>query len=160
MMRRSPGKRWGAACAAGAATAGLGADAGAGLDSLGGLESALVALVQDLNTAATGLAQDWITGPIGQTLDPIINAPSVFLVGRDVIGNGIDDFTGTNDSLLGSSGIFGNLSDGGIVAGNGGTGAAGVDGGAGGAGGSAGLIGDGGAGGTGIDSGAGGNGGS
>jgi len=145
-----------------AASAGVGDVGGAATDPLGGLDSVLVGLFSDLNTAINGLAQDWITGPIGQALDPIINAPSVLLVGRDVIGNDIDDFTGANTSLLGSSGLFGNLSDGGFVVGDGGTGAAGVagvDGGAGGVGGSAGLIGNGGTGGAGVDGGAGGAGG-
>jgi len=104
----------------------VGAEAGASAGVLGGLDAVLVGLVGDLNTAVSGVVQGWISGPIGQLVDPVINEPSVVLVGRDVIGNGVDDFTGANTSLLGSSGIFGNLGDGGFLAGNGGTGVTGV----------------------------------
>ncbi|GFG72982.1 hypothetical protein [Mycobacterium botniense] len=95
-------------------------------DVLGGLDAALVGVVQDLNNVVNGVAQDWITSPIGGPVDEVINTPFVLLFGRDLIGNGINGFTGTNDSLLGSSGLFGNLSDGGFLIGNGGTGATGV----------------------------------
>ncbi|WP_163759430.1 hypothetical protein [Mycobacterium botniense] len=154
--------------AAMAATTGLGdvglggVDAGSAVVLPPGLDAVLVGLVAELNSAVNGLAQGWITGPIGAAVDPVINAPFVFLVGRDLIGNGVDDFTGANTSLLGSSGMFGNLSDGGLLVGDGGTGVpgvAGVDGGDGGVGGSAGLIGEGGAGGVGVDGGTGGAGG-
>ncbi|KAA8946910.1 MAG: hypothetical protein F6Q13_18105, partial [Mycobacterium sp.] len=137
----------GAAAAAGAGlsdASGPAADAGTVAASLGGLDAVLAGLVQELNATVNGLAQDWITNPIGSAVDSVVNAPSVFLFGRDLIGNGINDFTGANTSLLGSSGMFGNLSDGGFLVGNGGTGVAGIDGGTGGVGGSAGLIGDGG----------------
>jgi hypothetical protein len=55
----------------------------------------------------------------------VVNAPFVLLFGRDLIGNGIKDFTGTNGSLIGSSGLFGDLGDGGFLTGNGGAGAPG-----------------------------------
>ncbi|GFG74074.1 hypothetical protein MBOT_14390 [Mycobacterium botniense] len=88
-------------------------------DPLGGVDAALVGVVQDLNSVVNGVAQDWITSPIGGPVDKVINAPFVLVFGRDLIGNGINDFTGTNDSLLGSSGLFGNLGDGGFLIGNG-----------------------------------------
>ncbi|ORA77447.1 hypothetical protein BST29_23355, partial [Mycobacterium malmoense] len=75
-------------------------------------------------------------------MDGPVNAPFVALFGRDVIGNGVNGFTGTNTSLIGQTGWFGNLGDGGFLFGDGGTGAAGTAAHtAGFAGGSAGLIG-------------------
>ncbi|HEU4360659.1 MAG TPA: DUF2599 domain-containing protein [Mycobacterium sp.] len=91
----------------------------------------------------------WITSPFGELADGVVNAPFIFLFGRDLIGNGIDSFDGTNDSPLGQWGWFGDAGDGGFLFGDGG---AGIDGlhGAGGAGGAAGFIGNGGAGGLGA----------
>ncbi|WP_407688842.1 cellulase family glycosylhydrolase [Mycobacterium sp. HUMS_1102779] len=126
------------------------------------LNSTLVAVSNQLDVALNAAGQDYITGPVGQTVDPAVNGPTVFLFGRDLIGNGVNGFSGPNDSVFGSSGQFGNLGDGGFLLGNGGAGApgvAGVDHGIGAAGGSAGLIGDGGLGGAGVDGGAGGAGG-
>ena len=74
----------------------------------------------------------WISSPLGQTLDPIINAPTDALFGRDLIGNGI---AGTAGSPTGGAGGF--------LFGDGGTGYTGANGG------NAGLIGTGGAGGGG-----------
>ena len=91
----------------------------------------------------------WIASPLGQTLDPIINAPSDALFGRDLIGNGA---AGTAAHPSGGAGGF--------LFGDGGAGfsqTAGTA--AGGAGGIAGLIGTGGAGGAGFGGGAGGAGG-
>jgi len=59
------------------------------------------------------LGQDFITQN-AQLLD-LINSPFVELFGRDLIGNGLDGFTGTNDSLFGSSGLFGDAGDGGAA---------------------------------------------
>jgi endoglycosylceramidase len=153
---------------------GLGGDVATtvGTDLTTGLTDSLdVAMVLDatfaevgnhLDVATIAASQDYINSPAGQALDSALNEPSVLLFGRDLIGNGVNGFTGGNDSLLGSSGLFGNLSDGGFLMGDGGTGAAGVAGvdhGAGAVGGSAGLIGTGGTGGGGVDGGVGGAGG-
>ncbi|MFY2861503.1 cellulase family glycosylhydrolase, partial [Mycobacterium sp. THU-M104] len=144
----------------------VGADVGAGLtDTLDVavlLNATLAEVGNQLDVATVAASQDYIGSPVGQALDSALNEPSVLLFGRDLIGNGVNGYTGGNDSLLGSSGLFGNLGDGGFVMGDGGAGAAGaagVDHGAGMAGGSAGLIGDGGAGGGGVDGGIGGAGG-
>ena len=96
------------------------------------------------------IGENWINSELGQTLDPIINAPTHTLLGRDLIGNGV---AGTASSPAGGPGgiLFG---DGGAgYSQTGGTGAAGGNGGC------AGLIGDGGAGGAGYAGGAGGTGG-
>lgn len=122
-------------------------------DALAGVDSTLVDMVSALNNAVQGATQSYITSPVGEGLYPVINQPTVLLFGRDLIGNAVNGFTGPNDSPLGSSGLFGNLGDGGFVFGDGGNGAAGtagVDDGAGWAGGSAGFVGDGGAGGAGV----------
>ncbi|WP_373194023.1 PE family protein, partial [Mycobacterium marinum] len=77
----------------------------------------------------------------GQALLGAVNAPAQALLGRPLIGNGIDG-TATNP----------NGGDGGLLYGNGGNGYSQTDGGlAGGKGGNAGLIGNGGAGGNGGD---------
>jgi broad specificity phosphatase PhoE len=113
------------------------------------------------------IGQGWIAGPVGQALDPVINAPTDALFGRDLIGNGA---AGTAASPNGGAGgyLFGDGGTGyaggsggsaGLI-GNGGTGGAGVGGGAGGIGGTGGLLmGNGGMGGGGGASGNGGNGG-
>ena len=97
------------------------------------------------------IGETWINSPFGQTLDPIINAPTDLLFGRDLIGNGV---AGTAASPTGGAGgfLFGDGGNG--YTPTGGTGAVG-----GGNGGSAGLIGNGGAGGAGFAGGAGGTGG-
>lgn len=95
--------------------------------------------------------QAWIASTLGQTIDPVINAPTQTLFGRDLIGNGV---AGTALQPNGGAGGF--------LFGDGGPGYS-PTGGAlpltGGIGGSAGLIGTGGAGGTGWAGGAGGTGG-
>ncbi|OBI93308.1 hypothetical protein A5660_13820 [Mycobacterium alsense] len=97
-----------------------------------------------------GTGQAWIASPLGQALDPVINAPTELLLGRDLIGNGV---AGTATFPTGGpGGLF--FGDGG--AGYSPTGGAGALGGAGGA---AGWIGNGGAGGTGFAGGMGGVGG-
>ncbi|MGB3663478.1 MAG: hypothetical protein WBA04_11335, partial [Mycolicibacter algericus] len=129
---------------------------------LGSAESGPLDFAQSINDAL----QAWLASDSGIQLAEMINAPFVYLFGRDLIGNGLDDFTGENTSLLGSTGMFGDLGDGGFLFGNGGAGAdgvAGVNGGAGWDGGSAGMFGnggDGGAGAAGAAGGAGGDGGS
>lgn len=95
--------------------------------------------------------QAWINSPLGETLDPLINAPSRALFGRDLIGNGVP---GTAATPTGGPG--------GLLFGDGGagytpTGGAGAV--AGGRGGNAGLIGTGGSGGAGFGGGVGGMGG-
>jgi broad specificity phosphatase PhoE len=96
------------------------------------------------------VGESWMNSAFGQTLDPIINAPTHLLFGRDLIGNGV---AGTAGSPTGGAGglLFG---DGGAgYTPTGGTGAVG------GRGGNAGLIGNGGTGGAGFAGGAGGTGG-
>ncbi|MCV7050796.1 hypothetical protein H7H82_09340 [Mycobacterium heidelbergense] len=96
--------------------------------------------------------QSWLVSPTGQQVDGILNAPFLYLFGRDLIGNGVNGFTGPNTTLLGQTGLFGNLQNGGFLFGNGGTGAAGTaTNPAGLAGGAAGLFGNGGVGGAGFN---------
>lgn len=94
--------------------------------------------------------QAWIASPVGHAVDPIVNAPTQMLFGRDLIGNGI---AGTASSPTGGAG--------GILFGDGGAGYSPTGGiqAVGGRGGDAGLIGTGGIGGTGYDGGRGGTGG-
>ena len=94
--------------------------------------------------------QAWINSPLGRTLDPIVNAPTDALVGRDLIGNGV---AGTAGSPTGGAG--------GLLFGDGGSGYSQTSGtgAVGGRGGNAGLIGNGGIGGAGFGGGAGGTGG-
>lgn len=95
--------------------------------------------------------QAWIFSPLGEAIDPIINAPTQALFGRDLIGNGA---AGTAVSPNGGAGGF--------LVGDGGPGyspTGGVLPLTGGIGGNAGLIGTGGIGGTGWAGGAGGTGG-
>jgi PE family/Histidine phosphatase superfamily (branch 1) len=96
------------------------------------------------------IGESWINSAFGQTLDPIINAPTHLLFGRDLIGNGV---TGTAGSPTGGAG--------GLLFGDGGTGYTPTTGtgAVGGRGGNAGLIGNGGTGGGGFAGGAGGVGG-
>ncbi|OSC36753.1 PE domain-containing protein [Mycobacterium decipiens] len=94
--------------------------------------------------------QAWLESPFGEVLNPIINAPTNVLFGRDLIGNGV---TGTAVAPTGGAGGF-LLGDGGAgYTPTGGSSAVG------GTGGSAGLIGNGGIGGAGFAGGAGGMGG-
>lgn len=95
--------------------------------------------------------QAWIASSFGQAIDPIVNAPTQALFGRDLIGNGV---TGTA--------VHPNGGAGGFLLGDGGAGyspTGGVLPLTGGIGGNAGLIGTGGIGGTGWAGGAGGAGG-
>ncbi|WP_353585455.1 PGRS repeat-containing protein, partial [Mycobacterium sp. UM_Kg1] len=90
----------------------------------------------------------------------LINAPFVTMFGRTLIGDGIDFYTGTNDSWFGWLPGIGDLGDGGFLFGDGGIGADGTaDHLAGYAGGFAGMWGNGGDGGAGFDGGTGGDGG-
>jgi hypothetical protein len=84
--------------------------------------------------------QAWIASPLGQAIDPIINAPTDLLLGRDLIGNGV---AGTAASPTGGAGgfLFGDGGPGYSPTGGGGA--------VGGNGGAAGLIGNGGTGGAG-----------
>ncbi len=95
------------------------------------------------------VGEAWIGSQFGRALDPIINAPTDTLFGRDLIGNGA---AGTATSPTGGAGGF--------LFGNGGAGYTPTGGVAvGGNGGNAGLIGNGGTGGAGFGGGAGGVGG-
>lgn len=134
---------------AGTAGVDVGGSVAAAADPMAAADSLMSGVVIAIND----VIQAWITSPVGEQIDGIVNGPFVDLFGRDLIGNGVNDFTGANTSLLGSSVNFGNLGDGGFLAGDGGVGATGTaaTGGVGEAGGSAGLIGDGGTGGAGID---------
>jgi PE family/Histidine phosphatase superfamily (branch 1) len=131
---------------------GLGAAAasytGAETSALASLQAALGAVNTSVaNGFQTGVygpvhaaGEAYIASPLGQTLDPILNAPTQALFGRDLIGNGA---AGTAANPNGGAGGF--------LFGDGGAGfsqAAGTA--AGGAGGNAGLIGTGGAGGAGF----------
>lgn len=129
--------------------------------SYAGTEAAVSAPLSALNSGVSSgfqavvygpihtAGEAWINSVIGQTLDPIINAPTDALFGRDLIGNGSP---GTAASPTGGAGGF--------LFGDGGAGYSPTSGtGAGGTGGFAGLIGNGGDGGTGIAGGAGGAGG-
>jgi hypothetical protein len=64
-------------------------------DVLGGLDSVLAALAQDLNTAVNDIAQGYLASPIGQTLDPVINAAATFLLGHDLIDTDGSAVSGT-----------------------------------------------------------------
>ncbi|OBK27395.1 hypothetical protein A5634_23050 [Mycobacterium asiaticum] len=96
--------------------------------------------VRALNAAsgAYAAAEAASAGPLQPVLD-VINAPTNFLLGRPLIGDGANGVAGTGQAGR----------DGGILWGNGGTGGSGGPGQAGGRGGNAGLIGNGGTGGTG-----------
>ncbi len=123
-----------------AAASYTGAEAAAA-QTLGGLDSVVAQSFQSFVYGPIHTAGDaWIASPVGQTLDPIINAPTTLLLGRGLIGHGA---AGTAARPTGGAG--------GILFGDGGTGyspTAGVT--PGGAGGNAGLIGNGGAGGAGF----------
>ncbi len=67
---------------------------------VGGLSAAAVAYAGTEASIATGLqsfasdplraiGEAWVNSPLGQELDPIINAPTDVLLGRDLIGNGV-----------------------------------------------------------------------
>lgn len=106
--------------------------------SYAGAEAAITASLR----GSVGAAAAASTSPLQAIVDNVlgvVNAPTNFLFGRPVIGNGVDGTPGT-----GQAG-----GDGGILWGNGGAGAAGGPGQMGGRGGNAGLIGDGGVGGAG-----------
>ncbi|QUR68660.1 PE domain-containing protein [Mycobacterium spongiae] len=114
-----------------------------------------VAVSQGFQTAVYGpihaAGQAWISSPVGETVNPIINGPTNALLGRDLIGNGA---AGTAADPAGGAGGF-LFGDGGAgYSPTGGVGAVPA-----GAGGSAGLIGNGGPGGIGFDGGTGGLGG-
>ncbi|MEB3063874.1 hypothetical protein [[Mycobacterium] zoologicum] len=138
-------------------------DGGTAADSFTDFSGSAVALdPSDFGQSVNDALQVWLASDSGAQVAEMLNAPFVYLFGRDLIGNGVDDFTDANTSLLGSTGLYGDLGDGGFLFGNGGAGAdgvAGVNDGAGWAGGSAGMIGNGGDGGAGVAGAAGGAGG-
>lgn len=120
------------------------------------------------------IGEGWINSPIGRALDPILNAPTDALFGRDLIGNGANGIAaaptggaggflfgdgGAGYTPTGGGGAGGNGGNAGLI-GNGGIGGAGFGGGAGGRGGTGGLLmgngGLGGGGGVGANGGAGG----
>lgn len=104
------------------------------------VEASYQQFVRALSAAsgAYAAAEAASAGPLQPVLD-VINAPTNFLLGRPLIGDGTNGVAGT-----GQAG-----GDGGILWGNGGTGGSGGAGQAGGRGGNAGLIGNGGTGGAG-----------
>jgi hypothetical protein len=54
------------------------------------------------------IAEAWINRPFGRVLNPMINAPTEILVGRDLIGNGVGGHGGTGgQALFGNSGTGG-----------------------------------------------------
>jgi len=151
------------------------------------IDTTLQGVVTAVNTAVSNAFQTlvygpihstgeaWINSQIGQALDPIINAPTDALFGRDLIGNGAPGTAtapngGAGGLLFGDGGAGytqtsgtavsgGNGGSAGLI-GNGGSGGAGLAGGAGGVGGNGGgLMGNGGVGGEGGAGGNGGNGG-
>jgi hypothetical protein len=65
-----------------------------------GVAANAVALAGPNNT----IAEAWINSPLGRLVDPIINAPTEALFGRDLIGTG----TGGQALLFGTSGTGGN----------------------------------------------------
>jgi len=131
-----------------AATSYTGAEAAAA-DALGALDSVVANGFQTLYGPIHTAGDLWIASPLGQTLDPVINAPTTLLFGRGLIGHGAP---GTAAHPTGGNG--------GILFGDGGTGYSPTAGNvAGGNGGNAGFIGNGGAGGVGFGTGAGGTGG-
>ncbi|SRX92582.1 hypothetical protein MSP7336_00808 [Mycobacterium shimoidei] len=130
------------------------------LDSSAGSPEPLLAAalpadsMTDLWTQIHAAGQSFIEDPANAEFLAGINQPFVEWFGRELIGNGLDDFTGSNTSVFGSTGLFGDLGDGGFLFGDGGDGAAAVvsggHGGDGFAGGDGGNGGDGGAGGNGT----------
>ncbi len=151
------------------------------------IDTTLQGVVTAVNTAASNgfqtlvygpihaTGEAWISSPTGQALDPIINAPTDALFGRDLIGNGAPGTAtapngGAGGLLFGdggagytqTSGMAANGGNGGKAGliGNAGAGGGGFAGGAGGVGGNGGLLmGNGGVGGAGGVGGNGGNGG-
>lgn len=123
-----------------AAAASYGDAEAAVVQTLAGVDAAVAAGFQVVVYGPVHTAgQAWMASPFGQTIDPIINAPTGQLFGRDLIGNGA---AGTAANPSGGAG--------GLLFGDGGAGyspTAGTV--AGGLGGNAGLIGNGGSGGTG-----------
>ncbi|WP_367141328.1 PGRS repeat-containing protein, partial [Mycobacterium sp.] len=119
----------------------------AGVGEVGAATTAASAeLVAGLDAAVNALAEGWITGGIGQSLDPVINAAWHEVGGPGLlIGNGAN---GVPDASLAAA----NGAAGGLLFGDGGNGATDAAG-QGGAGGAAGLLGDGGAGGAGASGG-------
>jgi hypothetical protein len=151
------------------------------------IDTTLQGVVTAVNTAASNgfqtlvygpthtAGEAWINSSIGQALDPIINAPTDALSGRDLIGNGAPGTAtapngGAGGLLFGDGGpgytqtsgpsaTGGNGGNAGLI-GNGGAGGGGFGGGAGGVGGNGGgLMGNGGVGGAGSAGANGGNGG-
>jgi broad specificity phosphatase PhoE len=141
---------------------GLSSAAASYVNAEASIDTTLQGVVTAVNTAASNgfqtlvygpthtAGEAWINSSIGQALDPIINAPTDALSGRDLIGNGAP---GTATAPNGGAG--------GLVFGDGGAGYTQTSGpsATGGNGGNAGLIGNGGAGGGGFGGGAGGVGG-
>ncbi len=159
--------------------------------SYAGTEASIDTTLRDAVTAANTFASNgfqtlvygpihaageaWINSPTGQAIDPLVNAPTDALLGRDLIGNGSPGTAtapngGAGGLLFGDGGAgytptSGPSTDGGHggnagLIGNGGAGGAGFAGGAGGVGGNGGgLMGNGGVGGAGSAGANGGNGG-
>lgn len=161
--------------ALGAAAASYSSAEAAAVQALAGVD---VAVATGFQTLAYGplhaAGQAWISSPLGQALDPVVNAPANQLFGRDLIGNGTPGTVtnpngGAGGLLFGDGGAGYSQTAGTIVGGNGGNagligtggaGGAGFGGEGGGRGGTGGfLLGNGGMGGAGSAGGPGGNGG-
>jgi hypothetical protein len=77
--------------------------------SMQGALGAVNAPIQVLGSPIRTVGEAWINSPFGRVLDPIINAPTEVLFGRDLIGNGVGGHGGTGGqaSLFGTGGTGG-----------------------------------------------------
>jgi hypothetical protein len=74
-------------------------------EALGAVNAPIHVLGSPIGT----VGEAWINSPFGRVLDPIINAPTEVLFGRDLIGNGVGSHGGTGgQALLGTGGSGGN----------------------------------------------------
>jgi hypothetical protein len=78
--------------------------------SMQGALGAVNAPIQVLGSPIRTVGEAWINSPFGRVLDPIINAPTEVLFGRDLIGNGVGSNGGTGSQalLFGTGGTGGN----------------------------------------------------
>ncbi|WP_163757116.1 hypothetical protein [Mycobacterium botniense] len=73
------------AAGVGASATAAAADVGGALDPAAELDPVLAGVMNSVNTAVDGFVQGTLNGPIGGSLDQVINASSTVLLGRDVI---------------------------------------------------------------------------
>jgi broad specificity phosphatase PhoE len=78
--------------------------------SMEGALGAVNAPTQILGSPIRTVGEAWINSPLGRVLDPIINAPTEVLFGRDLIGNGVGGpgATGGQALSVGTGGTGGN----------------------------------------------------